>query len=377
MFSPAGLSSAEPWNPVVVQFVRERQEQQYNRLADALGLGTAQKAHDEIVNRKMPEDIRKKYGSAPLPTPYEDPYMYAIMTMALSSLERENDALGARPLPHPFLATWASGDVEARTVEEPKTKTPVVFFEQGLFSFFFDIANLMAWASPVISEKELSDDAQLALIQNSYTMPMQASEHFASTLYTYAVRGSPAAPSGHIPEPLHNLDLATLLLAYMERFVMCHELAHIREQEVGEVSPELEYKADGLSASLVTTLAGKFHGSWAVGYWGCELALLALHFLYKAIAVMTFGPEHVTWMSRTHPDPLTRRENLRQIWINPRSPEEGITAARQVCGMMDALLSRLWEISSFVVFLEGYGEGKRASPRWRTTVERFRAEANH
>jgi hypothetical protein len=161
----------------------------------------------------------------------------------------------------------------------------------------------------------------------------------------------------------------------MERFVMAHELAHIRQQHINKPqTPDLEYEADALGVSLVTTLADIHHGSWAIGYWGCELAIVALHFLYRAIGLFTFGDDRLKWISKTHPDPLSRRENLRGIWLNKRSPEEGVAAAREVSGMMEALFTRLWELGMFV-FLTEYQHGKRASPRWRKTAASWQASA--
>ena len=351
------------------QFVRDRQEREYLRLADALGLGTARSAYEKIVNGRMSSDL------APLATPYEDPTRHSIMTKTFDLLSRENDKLGAPALPHPFLATLPSGEVEARITEEPATKTPIVFFEHGLFSFFYDMAKLMAWASPTLTEEQLTDDTALARIKRLTTMPPRASEYFAASLYAYAVSGSPVATSSPIPEPSHNPGVSIRLLNHMERFVMVHELAHVRERHVDRPqSPTLEYEADALGVSLVTTLADVHHGSWAVGYWGAELALVALNLLYRAIGLFTFGANRLTWISPTHPDPLSRRENLRGIWLNSRSPEAGVAAAREVSGMTEALFTRLWEIA-LPAFLTGYQGGQRASPRWRKTAERFRATA--
>ena len=371
---PSRLALAQTDSLLVRRFVRDYQEKTYVRLADELGLPSAKTAYEKIAGRRMPSDLEARYRSVALPTPYEDPYMYPIMTKTFDLLNRETEALGAPALPHPFLATLASGDVHARTIEEPETKTSIVFFEHGLFSFFYDMANLMASAAPPLTEAQLTDDTALAQVPRKYTMPLRASEYFAGTLYAYVVSGSPVTERPPIPEPSDNLGLAIRLLNHMERFVMAHELAHLREGHLNKPeAPALEYEADRLAVSLVTTLADKNHGSWAIGYWGAELALVALHLLFKAIALFTFGPVRPTWISRTHPDPLKRRENLRDIWLNQRSPQAGVAAAREMSGMMEALFSKLWEISAAAVFLPEYEHGKRASPRWKKTAQAFAA----
>ena len=359
---------------IVRRFVRDYQEKAYVRLADDLGLSSAKSAYEKIAGRKIAPDLVAKYGSETLPTPFEDPFMFQIMTKTFDVMSRENDTLSAVALPHPFLATLASGDVDGETIVEPATKTPILFFEHGLFSFFKDMADLMAWAAPPLTEGQLTDDTALARLARRYTMPLQASENFSASLYTYVVNGSPAGTSSPIPLPSQNLGLAIRLLNHMERFVMAHELAHVREGHFNKtLGLSQDYEADALAVSLVTTLAEKNHGSWAVGYWGSELALVALNFLYRAIALFTFGPGKPAWIDQTHPDPLRRRENLRGIWLNSRSPQAGVDAAREVCGMMEGLFSRLWEISRPLLLVQ-YQRGARASPRWKKTAKSFAAD---
>ena len=366
---------AQTWSPKVLEFVQGRQEQEYNHLADLLGLGTAKDTYNKVANRPMPAELKQVYGSASLPTPFEDPYMYPIMTKTFAALSQENSALGRPALPHPFFATLPSGDVNAGTEEVHETKTPVVFFEQGLFSFFYDMAKLMAWAAPPLTDRQLTDDAALAAIRNSYTIPFQGAEYFAATLSAYALSGSPVAESTPIPEPKQNIGLSISLLNQMVRFVMLHELAHVQARDYANPrqTPELEYDADETAVSLVTTLAGN-QGSWALGYWGCDLALVALNFLYRSIALLTYGGKKLTWVSPTHPDPLSRRAKLRGMWRNQFSPEAGVAAAGMVTRMTEKLLQILWEDTDWILLLR-YQQGERASPRWRKTAKSFNATA--
>ena len=94
--------------------VRDRQEREYLRLADALGLSSAKSAYEKIAKRRMPSDLEQRYGSETLSTDYEDPYMYPIMTKTFALLSRETDALGFPALPRPFLATLPSGEGSVR-----------------------------------------------------------------------------------------------------------------------------------------------------------------------------------------------------------------------------------------------------------------------
>ena len=122
-------------------------------------------------------------------------------------------------------------------------------------------------------------------------------------------------------------------------------------------------------AELVTSIADVKFGSWAVGYWGCELALVALNLLYRAIGVMSHGAEKMTWVSPTHPDPLSRRAHLRDVLLrSPRSPSAGVEAAREVCGMTEALFQKLWEFAVAVLLVQRE-RGTRLALRWSAAAE--------
>lgn len=373
---PTGTAqAAEGWPPEVLRFVSGVQEREYLRLADVLRLDSAKAAYDRLTERDMSPDLKQRYKSIALPTAFEDPAMYAALSITFDVLSRDAAAADLRPLPHPYLGTLASGDVEANTTEEPVTRTPVVFFTQGLFSIFHDMAKLMAWAAPPLSERLLTDDRALAQIPGKYTMPPQASEWFANSLYGYAVRGTPIGMSTPIPEPEHNMGLAIRLVNHMERFVLAHELAHIQEGHLSQPqSKAMEFQADALATILVTRLADVRHGSWAIGYWACELALITLNFLYRTIGYFKHGDKKLSWASPTHPDPIARRAQIRGIWVQPQSPKDGVAAAREVCGMTEALLQRLWAISGDA-FAEQYLRGDRTSPRWNKALANIQAAA--
>lgn len=287
------------------------------------------------------------------------------MLATFDLMQRELDALDMERLPSPWLATLATGDVNVRIIEEARTRTKVMLFEHGLFRYFFDIARLTAWAAPPLSDAQLRDDEALARLQPRYTMPPQASSYFAATLFAYAASGTPMASASPIPEPAHNQTLAIVRLNHMERFVMAHEIAHLVRGHLDEApAPRQEFEADASSLMLVTRLSEQRHGSWAIGYWASELALVAMNFLYRAVGLVEFGPVRLAWVSKTHPDPLARRESLRGIWHEPRMPPAGVLAARGVCGMTDALLQRLWEFGTAALALE-HQRGARAAASWK------------
>ncbi len=273
--------------------------------------------------------------------------------------------------PNAFLATCPSGEVAARTIAHPATKTPIVFFEQGLFPYFYDVARLMAWAAPILTEAQLTDDEALAKIPRTIQMPFNASRFLGATFYAYAVTKSPVASSAPMTPPEENEFLAIQLTNHMERFALAHELMHIRANDGDKTqTPQLEYDADLIAAELVSYLAYRNHGSWAVGYWGAELVLVAFDLLYRAIGFFEYGFDKLKWVSETHPEPSARREKLLGVGYSPRAPKIGVDASLAVSGMTQALLNRLWAIC-LPGFVEAYKAGARTSPRWRKMAQRW------
>lgn len=363
------MDAVTAWPRPVRDFVASYQEREYRRLAVEMGLGNDPRAaFEQLTTGRAPFHFEKGHGMGEGPAPFEHPDLHRAMVTTFEVLQGELDALGFVKLPTPYLATLATGDVNARVIEEAKTRTKVMFFEHGIFRFLFDIAKLTAWAAPPLSETQLSDDEALARLHPKYTMPLQASQYFAATLFAYATSGSPMASATPIPEPQHNLNLSILLLNHMERFVMVHELAHLKRGHLEQApTPAQEFEADANSLGVVTTLAQRYHGSWAIAYWASELVLVALNLLYRAVGLMAFGPCRLSWVSPTHPDPLARRDLLRGIWLEPHVPPAGVDAARGVCAMTEALFQSLWELSNWMLAIE-YSKGARTAATWKNIV---------
>lgn len=355
--------------PQVQRLICSEQERGYRNLALKLGLGADPKKAYERLSGGAPSGLSH--------SPYEDPGRYRIMTIILGGIHR---ALveGASPQPGaaPAFASLPSGDVNARVIIEPETLTPVIFFEQGLFHFFYDFCHLIGWAIPPIPEGQLGDDAALSSIESGYTMPPEASFSFVSALGAYTFEGSPLVNAPRVAPPTHNVPICIVLLNLMERFVMAHETAHIlRGHLEGPPTRDHELEADAAGLSLVLQMGGREGLAWSVSYWACELALDALNILYRAFNVASFGATRPSWIDGSHPDPFVRREELRQIWLVQGMPEDGVNAARMLCGMSDAVIQRLWEVSLGPLMLAHQG-GARPSPMWREFIESTFAAKN-
>ena len=324
----------------------------------------------QAFKRKV-SDTYTRYDSLQLPTPYEDQHRYGSMVLTFDEVQAQLSRRGQSLVQNVFLATLPSGDVNAIVAREPYTNTQIVFFEQGLFQFLRDFARLIGGITIPLTPQQLRSDAALAQLPRRYTMPVAASEYFIGMLGGYVVEGTPLANSVSLPLPTHNMFTTLLLSSLMERFVMAHELAHVMRGHLNKKqAKKQEYEADAFALALVIQSAQESPGSWAVGFWACDLVLTALHYLYKAIGLMAFGPDNLTWISQTHPDPLSRRARLREnaSRVFPHVPQVGLDAAGELCGMTDGLLQGLWNMCSEIMFLSVMA-GKRPSPMWNDWIK--------
>lgn len=395
------FSALQSWTPEAQAEVEELQIRGYRSLAAVLGLGgDADKAYDYLMrDRALPGKpeaslIWPKLGITPpsdfdarsaierdftalyeriskveLPTRYEDPRNYFDMVLLLVTVldhlaEKATPALSA-----PLVASLPSGNTNAQLLKFPGVPV-LLLFDHGLFRFCEDMANVLAWTVVPLTVEQIADEKALIGIQRVHTIPPEASQYFLGSLYAYVVYGSPIANKDSVPRPASNYLLAVAIGVQMRRFVMAHELAHFLSGHLDERgSKQLEYEADSKSTYIVSEMARGSFGSWAVGFWACDFTLTALHFLYKGLGLMAYGTDRLRWIGETHPDPMSRRRQLRAQASNTDSvTPTNIAAAEAVCGMTDALFARLWRMQSPWLY-QAHLNGVRPAPTWQTHVE--------
>jgi hypothetical protein len=408
--------AAPPWTEKAREFVRNRQEDEYRALAGALSLGNDPKtAYERLSGPVMPFDhvspetfiealgiagmqldeqartdaranlsnIYHHYWSLPPPTEYESQNQYSSMVLTFDALNNALHEKGYALDAIPLLATLPTGDINARILAVPSTGSPVLFFEQGLFRFFGDFANVLSWALPPMSQLQIYNDKAIRGMATRYTMPQQASHDFLAVLGSYVSEGSTKAISDRIHAAPNNRMLASGLLQAMEWFIMGHELGHL---VLGHLDPsnitddrdklwEREYEADLFSVDLLIEIAKHNGADWTFNFWACDVALTLFNCLYGAIALLEFGPNKPRWASRTHPDPASRCYRLREAvqtkkysWQDRLRSRLGRgTAAGKLCGMSSAILSRLYEMMA-LEFLLAHERRARPSPIWKNVI---------
>jgi len=309
--------------------------------------------------------IFERYTDSVMPTSYEDPNTYRLMSMMFDGLQNALICRGKALVPPPLFATLPSGDANARVVQSQKSRVPIILFEQGLFPFLAGFARIISWATPPLTLAQTLDDRALYKLTTRYTMPFETSSSLLEFLISYVVNSAPAA----LPAPGHNRVAEMSLLGGMQRFIMAHELAHIRLGHLASPpNQDHEFAADvGGIEHLLMTLSDT-GDSWAMGVWSVNAALLALHYLYNTIGILEYGVRDFEWTSVTHPSPQMRREYIRKWWTREKVPCRAIVAANKLCSMTQSQLKRLFDFIIRPCLLEAHNGGARPSPLWKDSL---------
>ena len=402
------------WTQKARDFAEARQQSAFFKLGDQLGLGSdpleiqrkmfrsvappsdqqlhflaSQPGYDAMTPdelRRFGEKVKQSYlddQQIKMPTPFEDPLRYPVIIKTFrnvyNSMCRDGRAIGRRPL----MATLPLGDINALIEDVPGDETRILFFDQGLFQFLVNFSAVVSWAIPPLGHEQLSDDRRMARLPNRHTMPAQASMFFAAALRAYILSGSPVAEPSGIPTPPFNHYTSVTLNVQMLRFVIAHELRHAELGDsavYGDIQANWnrEYDADAMAASLVVEMAQREQLSGAVACWACDLVVTIFHLLYRGMGITQFGGDHLRWQNPDHPDPLSRRVNLRGKAGNGTlfgTSQEPIGAFGQLCGMSDSLLNNLWQMSLPPTIL-AHKQGLRPSPIWTKDLKRSITDLN-
>lgn len=382
------------WTEVTREFVSSQQSKAYARAARSLGLGhSAEKGYAALAVpprpplRSLPEEAASEMGltaeerqqfdelaarkdaeyrAREIPTQFEDSTMYPSLAMTFDETYRRLEERGFGVDPVPLFATTALGNVNAMMMREPETNTPIIFFDQGLFRFVYGFCLVAAWALPPLSRQQLSSDEALAALAPTHGMPAQASASFTDVFRRFVFAGMGRTAEARLPYPEHNRLAGMSLMSLMEYFVMGHELAHIILGHTQDAaSPkgawQQEYDADTVGVALVTAMSREILGSGAFGLWAAQMVLTGFNLLYRALAVAEHGDRKVSWISPTHPDPLTRRQHLRE---NPDIPPATVAAADTLRAMSDAVFQRLWEFAVMELMLDR-NNGRQPFALWK------------
>lgn len=397
-------SRSGEWPDLLREFVLRRQRERYRCVGERLGLGSdPQVVFDRLTRPPMPRPdtataaanlplgregrtqfqrsadaaYERMYAGVEPPTPLEDPNRYAVLKMCF---EMEKDGLtkdGAQPVPEPALATLPLGSPNAWISEVPGSEHTAIFFDHGLVDFLFDFSKVVGLVLPVLPIHRMGDPEIAALAgHGSYRLSVSpvASTALVATFFAWAGESRSGEPSP-VPEPRGNALLAAGLLHYIERFVVAHELAHLRlghlvegPREDGAASYALEFEADRAGANSICRGNPREAGPWGFRRWAADLALTAFGLLDRALCRLVHGGARVVWISPTHPDFFARRQRLRRESGQEGRSEVEMLSYETLCSLSDTLLGQLWPMVQASLEIARQ-RGVALSPLWRRRME--------
>lgn len=403
----APVDATPPLGPPAVRaFVQDLQEHAYRQIAHALGLDSPATAYAYLSPGEMPADnidpekLRQKLGdtsrhsaeewrvfdtavatyyrryfSLTPPTPYEEPNWFRSMSMTLGTLRESLDGKEQLPDPAPFLSSLPSGDVNAKIVIEPSTKAPVIFFEHGLFRFFYHFSQVAFAAMPPISGKLMVGSAPFNELPDHFQLSYELENYLYNSVCNYVIEGSPRVPNdmaSSFQTPAYNLMLVGLLVQEMELFVMAHEIAHYTRGHLAHLPRDQEeawrreYEADEVALAMVTKHAHISGLSWAIAAWAADTVFGVFHLLGSAVATMAYGKGELKWVCPTHPAPLRRQRRLRGGLATSvqRFSWHELQIMNALCEVTQGLRNALW--GKFLPgLLDQYLKGGRPSQVWK------------
>jgi len=152
------------WPAPVTDVIRAQQRISYTELAIRLGHGPEPAAAFEAVSLRKP-DLESV-------TPYENPQLIRLLTI-LHSIQNKHVEHGGGA---PAFASLPSGQPNAMVMIEPRTGTPIIFFERGLFQYIYDFARVVAWSFPPLTNAHFKSTRILASLPTRSCRPRRGGD---------------------------------------------------------------------------------------------------------------------------------------------------------------------------------------------------------
>ena len=313
----------------------------------------------------------ERYRNADLPTPYEEPNLYAVLLEMADAVEQA--AMSANlPVPgHLLFGSLPTGSINAKAVSVAP-KEYIVLFHYGLFMFAFQMARLAANAFPPL----VPDGASARFETRSDPLAVlkrrpEIQDQFNRILYAYVVLGNPwRTPVISVDAPL--LPTAMVLLRSMELFCMGHEYTHViwrhpergaefaqTEQQWIRWSWKAEYAADEVGLSLThSAMSMDLHYS----FWGADYFFSCSDIVERCLDVLRVGAVKPAMPQSEHPPTSQRRKKIREVLRDVRPGPDAETAI-ELGARLQAFIDALWE-QSVPRWVALHKSNVRPSPIW-------------
>jgi hypothetical protein len=142
----------------------------------------------------------KSFAGTKLPTPYENPIAYSIMTRLTADIEESAETIfGWKYENRPTLGTLPLGTVDASATHIPFTEKFVIVFQENIFVFISLLAKVVAAAIPADGSVEPAEFSYSVdgIDKKIATNPI-IRERFSDVLASYLLEGRPHANGQYV-----------------------------------------------------------------------------------------------------------------------------------------------------------------------------------
>lgn len=325
-----------------LSIIRREQEQELYRLADANGIkGGLTEALARFTNDIPPLDallpssvpskwhgtfdvsnadaeVQKFYAhyfEEPKARGMLDPGSYGTTQMMMDRTAQELARLGLLKGSKPLAANVPSGGIGATIMQVSRSDRAIMFYPTGLYIFMGDVAKIVAHFFRELDDRLVRSDVSLR--ENAIFAPkyLGYAEWLAQAVSGVTVEDHPIRVN-RAQVPRDKRFLSRQLFNYSQMFIFAHEIGH---QELGHLKashayPEQymadEYAADRFAMEAVCEITLKETGSWALGFWSCQFALMAFEMINQALKVFDGRQLDAPWISTYYPSVSNRRTAL-------------------------------------------------------------------
>jgi hypothetical protein len=378
------------------EFLQREQEKAYGEITQPpVNLGMVIRQDPEALRRKLlgrqrprspleealkDEEVCASIARAAavdLPTPYEDPFTYPMMTAYAEDIEGAlARAFSIRFKTRPLMGTLPLGRANAAAIRVPFIHQFIVVFHHGLFAFVNLLAKVVAAAIPSDGSTEPATFRyEIEEIDERMRHDSVILERFTDALTSYLLDGRPRTRGQYVlAQP--NRTWCDILVQSAELFALGHEYSHIIRGHLDQVetfpgsplaeiplSHAQEFEADQLGAILATAAMRKRRYDFTFGYCGTDFFCTAMDIVMRALSVLQNGTEDI-YQSETHPPWLIRRSLLRLSiphWVGGERARIPLYLATSI----DHILTTLWGAArpTFVALRDA---GARPSAIWNS-----------
>jgi hypothetical protein len=371
------------------EYLQHLQEQEYKRVAaKPRDIATLIREHPDrlgefLLKKQGPKSpleqalpgaqahaFLKSLAGTKLPTPYENPIAYSIMTRLTADIEKSAETMfGWKYENRPTLGTLPLGRVDASATHVPFTENFVIVFQENLFVFINLLAKVVAAAILADGSVEPAEFSYaLEGIDKKIATNPIIGERFSDVLASYLLEGRPHANGQYVlAQPSQRY--AEILIQGAEYFVLGHEHAHIikghlpvtgsfqmpSEDEIA-FSWAQEFEADEVAAMLAAKSMRNKGYDFTSGYMGADFFCSAMVILSEAVSLFT------SKKLGDHPPWTERRDRLRESickGIGPHAAKLPITVAEA----LQYILMSLWSTARQTL-VQSKLTGAEVSPIW-------------